>query len=137
MLDVLNTLKTGWTPGAVGIYGIGIPILVILAQGLWRGLPAVLEQWTKRADAEAARTEREFSRLEAQIKSSDDRHQACEDRCIRLQGEVERVNKVLDGLLRQMRQMQLSAVRMGAGEPSIIATLINELDHIPGGDFAK
>lgn len=137
MLEEFAALfKSGWTPGAVGIYAFGLPIVVMLAIGLWKGLPALLDAWTRRADAEALRIDREVARLERQIEGGETRHKECEDRCTRLHEEVSRLNKVIDGLIRQFRQLQISAVRVGMDEPpTVTSQLIAELDRIPGGDL--
>jgi len=123
--EVFALLRNGWTPGGVGIW-----VLVLMTGvGLWKGLPAMLDAWTRRADAEAIRIDNEFKRLERHIEAGERRHSECEERCKALQDTVA-------GLSRQMRQMQLSAVRLGADEPpTITATLIAELDRLPSGDF--
>lgn len=132
--ELLSAAKNGWTPGGVGIW-----FLVIMGAGAWwKGLPAVLEALGKRADREADRISKEFERLERQIEAGEKRHGECEIRCERLQSEVTRLQHTIKGFMDQMRQLQMSAIRVGMDEaPTITSMLIAELDKVPSGDLHK
>lgn len=132
--EILALAKNGWTPGGVGIW-----LLVVMAAGVWwKGLPAVLDAWTKRSDREAERISKEFERLERQIEAGEKRHGECEIRCERLQAEVTRLHQTIKGMMDQMRQLQVSAIRVGMDEPpSVTSILIAELDKVPSGDLRK
>jgi uncharacterized coiled-coil protein SlyX len=132
--ELLALLKAGWTPGAIGIWTFGPVIILILGAGLWKGMPAVLDAWTRRADAESARTDREFERLERQIRASDDRHADCERRCEALVRRMNEQDQTINGLRAQMTQVQISAVRVGAAPETVTEALIAQLDHVPGAD---
>lgn len=129
---VLPLLKAGWTPGGVGIF-----IIIAMLGGMWwKGLPALLDAWTRRADQEAQRISKDFERLERQIEAGDKRHEECLEGQRVLRGEVDRLNKVIDGLIRQMRQLQISAVRVGMDEPpTVTSKIIAELDRFPSTEL--
>jgi hypothetical protein len=136
MTDYLEVLTKGWTPGATGIYGI----LVLLLLGWWKGLPTVLDSWSKRLDAEriarlaAIKAEREhaeheIARLERQIALADERHAECMDgqkamrheiaeMQVRHATEISRLQALISGMVMQMRQMQLSAIGEKIAPPS-------------------
>lgn len=124
LAPILSAIGNGWTPGAVGIWVlVGLGLL-----GFWKGLPAVLDAWSNSASKEREHREREIARLEAQILASDERHSECMEgqKLLRLEiAEIQKeraaerkesateyaeLQKLVTGLIVQMRQMQLSAV---------------------------
>lgn len=145
LAPILSAIGNGWTPGAVGIWVlVGLGLL-----GFWKGLPAVLDAWSNSASKEREHREREISRLEAQIKASDDRHAECMEGQKALRDEITAIQKeraderresaseysemqkLVTGLIVQMRQMQLSAVE---GQPmpalsSDVATMLSSLER--------
>jgi hypothetical protein len=102
---------------------------------LWKGLPAVLDSWSNSVAKEREHRQSEIARLEKQIKDGDDRHSECmegqrslrieiaemqtkhtrelEDMQARHMREVERLQQLVSGMVMQLRQVQLSALRTG------------------------
>lgn len=117
MIEELKLLFSAWTPGAYGAWATAI----ILAAIWWKGLPAVLDAWATSVGKEREHREREIKRLEDQITASDKRHASCMEDQAQLRremnelgrshaAEIADLQKVISGLIIQMRQMQLSAV---------------------------
>lgn len=113
--------------------GVGIWTLVLMGlYFLWQGMPKVLDSWTNRVSKEAERTDREIARLEAQIVSSDKRHEECVEGQRILREEVSRLNAIINGLIVQMRQMQISAARVDGIELSApLEAMLSALGNVP------
>ncbi len=147
VIELLQALSKGWTPGAVGIW----LILATLLLGLWKGLPGVLDSWSNRIDKERQHREREIARLEGQIKASDDRHEEClagQD-ALRVEidnmrkahaseisemrqnhaDEMEKVRNLATGLMMQIRQFQLSGATMAPDLPSEYTAMLKAIDR--------
>lgn len=123
-----NFIRTTLTFGGVGIWTLVLMGLYVL----WQGLPKVLDAMSNRVSKEAERTDREIARLEAQIVSSDKRHEECVEGQRLLREEVNRLNAIINGLIVQMRQMQISAARVDGVELSpALEAMLSSLGHVP------
>lgn len=113
--------------------GIGIWTLVLMAfYVLWQGLPKLLDTLANRTSKEGDRTDREIARLEAQIIASDKRHEECIEGQRVLRDEVNRLNAIINGLIVQMRQMQISAARVdGLSLSPVIENMLTSLEEVP------
>lgn len=130
MTDFTEIFTKGWTPGGIGIWGI----LVVVLGLWWKGLPAVLDAWSHSVDRERAHREREIERLEGQIRASDDRHEECMKGQAILRDEINRLNKIITGMVLQMRQIQISATNIGSGIgdlPPEMAALVIAMGKLP------
>jgi predicted RNase H-like nuclease (RuvC/YqgF family) len=134
--ELIGFIKTTATFGGVGIW----TIVMMMAWSLWKGLPSVLDAWTNRQSKEAERTDREITRLEAQIgrlegqiASADDRHEECLKKQDEMRDQITTLQRTIDGLIAQMRQVGISAVRNEvANLPPPIAAMVEALDRLPG-----
>lgn len=127
--EIFGFISRTATVGGVGIWSI----VVLLLLGLWKGFPGVLDAWSNRLSKEAERTDREIARLEAHIVAADNRHDECIKGQAELRSEVSRLNRIIDGMINQMRQIQISAARTdGVDLPAPIVAMMQALDRIPG-----
>lgn len=134
--ELIGFVRSTATFGGVGIW----TIVLMMAWSLWKQLPSVLDAWTNRQSKEAERTDKEFARLETQIgrlqsqvASGDDRHEECLKKQDEMREEITRLQRTIDGMINQMRQMQASAARLeGVDLPPPIAAMIKALDRVPG-----
>lgn len=112
--------------------GVGIWTLVLMGlAAMWKGLPSVLDSWSNRLSKESERTDREIARLEAQIVAGDKRHEECLESQKALRAEVSHLNNVINGLIVQMRQMQISAARLdGVNVSPILDAMLSSLDNV-------
>lgn len=115
MIDELTLLLRGWTPGGVGVWVLVGAVLI----AWWKGLPAVLDAWSNSVARERDDRMREIERLEGQIKAADDRHAECMDGQRELRKEIDRLQRIISGMVIQMRQMQLTAIDGGPITPGI------------------
>lgn len=127
MIDELKLLLQGWTPGGVGVWVLVFATLI----AWWKGLPAVLDAWSNSVARERDDRMREIDRLERQIEASDARHAECMDGQRKLREEIDRLQRLISGMVIQMRQMQLASLDGGPIAPSIppeFAALLLALD---------
>jgi septal ring factor EnvC (AmiA/AmiB activator) len=143
---VNETVAIGeWISRTLTVGSVGIWTIVIMAAGAWwKGLPAVLGAWDGRLSKQQERIDREFERLERQIKEADDRHDDCMEGQRKLREEMAAVREThraevetLYGQLRQLRQLIASTGAnqdMPAGVSPMLAPMMNALSNLPGSN---
>lgn len=141
MEELLGLITKGWTPGGAGIW----VLIVLFLAGWWKGLPAVLDAFANRQskieERMGALLDDATARFTREIAAADARHADCMEGQEKMQAEVERLREcvneqqaTIDGLKKQIIQMQVSAIRVegaGAAAPFAQAT-ISKLDKIIG-----
>lgn len=141
MEELIPLLTKGWTPGGAGIWVVVILMLI----GWWKGLPAVLDAFANRQSKIEERMGKLLDdateRFTREIAAADARHDDCMKGQEKMQTEVERlrtcVNEqqaTIDGLKKQIIQMQVSALRVegNTGAAPFAQAVVAKLDKIVG-----
>lgn len=139
--EIASVITKGWTPGGAGIW-----VLVFMAlAGWWKGLPAVLDAFANRQSKIEERMgkllEDATLRFTREIEAADKRHDECMESQHKMSAEVDRLRtcvaeqqETIDGLKKQIIQMQASALRVEGQVPSpLVAPALQSLDRIAGG----
>lgn len=139
--EIASIITKGWTPGGAGIW-----VLVFMAlAGWWKGLPAVLDAFANRQSKIEERMgkllEDATVRFTREIEAADKRHDECMESQHKMSAEVDRLRtcvaeqqETIDGLKKQLIQMQASALRVEGQVPSpLVSAALASLDRIAGG----
>ena len=146
-MEYADFLK-GWTPGGVGIWTLVIMALV----AWWKGLPAFIDAMANRQskieERMGALLQQTTDRFSRELADADKRHEDCvksqevlrarieaQDKKIAEQQEcISEQQATIEGLKRQMLQMQQSAIRlegMGSGGIAEVAKAAVKAFDVP------
>lgn len=135
-----SVVLKGWTPGGAGIW----VLVAISLAGWWKGLPAVLEALANRQSKIEERMgkllEDATARFTRELAAADARHHDCMEGQAKMSGEVERLRicvaeqqETIDGLKKQLTQVQVSTLRTEGQAPSpLVAAALLSLDRVAG-----
>ncbi len=127
-----------------GGYSTTVVIIVFGLMTWWKVLPSVIDAISNRQSKIEERIgkllDEATPRFERQIAAADERHEHCMEGQEALQREVNRLrehsvvqDKTIEGLRRQILQMQVSAVRLeGSGVTPIATATVAALDRMKG-----
>ncbi len=127
-----------------GGYSTSIVVIIVALATWWKVLPSVIDALANRQSKIEERMGKLLDdatqRFEKQIAAADARHEHCMEGQEELQREVKRLrdhsiaqDKTIEGLRRQILQMQVSAVRIeGTGVTPLATAAVEALNKLPG-----